>query len=154
MFRLDSFTGATLEIIHEASRYIDGPFGGVLQVAAKGTHLRISNSGDSFDIPRLGFSLVDAQFSPSSICLSEARGPVRCISLSGRGELQWNFEPEPDGQVLRLYYSQLFGDFFGVLQHFNNPGSRWLIRFDAANGTHSQICSLDSWDEVFLGARE
>jgi WD40 repeat protein len=151
--RFDVHTGSTLEVIEGIEQYIEGPYGAVLVVPAKEGKepFRLSSSDQNFSISRLGFALSDAKFSPRSVCLTEAKGAVRCIScLDGR--LEWAFDPGVDSLVLRLHYSSGTDAFWGILQELNKkgPGSRHLVKFDATTGTHEQVCGLESWAEVFL----
>jgi WD40 repeat protein len=152
IFCLDITTGDTLEVIEGVRRYIDGPSGDALSIPVKegnnGFHL--IGGGHDFNISRLGFAVLDAEFSPHFVCLSEARGPVRCIDRID-GKLKWMFDTGTDNHVLRLHYSPRMDAFFGIQRDFKEEGSRHLLRFDATTGVCERVCDLDSWDEVFLG---
>ncbi len=149
--RLNAHTGATVEKIDGISQYIEGPYGDVLEVPARKRNepFRLIGKKHNFEIERLSFGLLDAQFSPDSVCLSEAVGPVRCINCAD-GIQRWRFDPGADSHVLRLHYSRVMDAFFGVLRHLVKGGSRRLVRLNAGSGVCERICDLDSWEEVFL----
>ena len=153
VMRLDIHTGITLEIMKGVSRYLEGPYGDLLTVSSRkrADPFRSIARGGTFDIPKLGFALLDAQFSPSSLCLTEAGGPVRCINCVD-GRLEWMFNPGPNSHVLRLHYSQELNVFWGVLRDLTKKGfgSKHLMQFDAISGVYDQVCELDSWEEVFF----
>jgi len=150
-FRLDVQTGVIIQKIEGVSHYFEGPYGDILSVPARNRNgaFRLVSRGHNFEVARRSFALLDAQFSPDSICLSEAVGPVRCINCTD-GTERWRFDPGADSHVLRLHYSSGMDAFFGVLRHLGKGGSRQLVRFETQSGIHSRICDLDSWDEVFL----
>jgi WD40 repeat protein len=155
--RFDVHTGSTLEVIEGIEQHIEGPYGAGLVVPARerGNPFRLSSNGQIFSVSRLGFALSDAKFSPRSVCLTEAKGAVRCISCLD-GSLEWAFDPGVDSQVLRLHYSSGTDTFWGVLQELDEkgPGSRYLVKFDSKTGSPEQVCELESWAEVFLDAKD
>jgi hypothetical protein len=162
VFRLDAYTGRTLEVVDGVSQYIEGPYDAALSVPAqKERPFRLIAKGHSFDIDRSSFGLLDAQFSPHSVCLSEAAaylkrlGAVRCLSCDD-GRLQWRFDPGADTHVLRLQYCPRIDAFFGILKELNKKGlgSRRLVKFDATSGTCERVCDLNSWEEVFLDTEQ
>lgn len=151
-FRLDVHTGATLEVMEGVSQYIEGPYGDTLSVPARSRNqpFRLIAKECTFEIERLSFGLLDAQFSPDAICLTEARGPVRCMNCTD-GTQRWRFDPGADSHVLRLHYSLEIDAFFGVMWHLVKGGCRCLVQFDARSGACKRICDLvDSWEEVFV----
>jgi WD40 repeat protein len=153
VIRLDIRTGNTIEVIDGIRRYIQGPSGDALSIPVNNgsNAFHFIARGHSFDISRLGFALLDAQFSPHFVCLSEARGPVRCIGRVD-GRLRWTFDPGTEKQVLKLHYSPRRDAFFGILRDLKEGGSRQLMRFDATSGVPERVCDLNSWEEVFLDA--
>lgn len=156
VIRLDVSTGTTLEVIDGFERYIEGPYGDILSVPSKKAEpLNLIGRGGKSNISRLSFALLDARFSPHSVCLTEARGPVRCISCLD-ANLEWTFDPGTDCHVLRLHYSSGINAFFGVLLDLKKKGhgSRHLLRFDITSGKCERVCDLDSWEEVFLDATD
>lgn len=151
--RLDRRTGMTLEILEGIEQYIEGPYGDALSVPAlkKSNPFCLLGRGGNFNISKVSFALLDAQFLPRSVCLSEACGPVRCISCID-GSLEWMFEPGIDKHVLRLHYSAGMDTLFGILTNLNKKGigSRSLVRFEVKGGACEHVCELDSWEEAFL----
>jgi hypothetical protein len=109
-------------------------------------------------IEKPNIAVLDAQFSPHSVCFSEAGGylsgvggPVRCISRVD-GSLQWMFKPGADSHVVRLHYSPNLETFFGILCNFGKAGSRSLVRFNTNSGAADKLCDLYSWEETFVDA--
>jgi WD40 repeat protein len=146
---LDIQTGNTLEVFDGMRHYIAGPYGHHLEVPANGASFRLRSNARAVEIPKAGFALLDARFSPSTVCLAEARGPVRCISYAD-GQQRWKFDPGADSQVLLLHYSPTREAFFGIQRDLTSTSSRYLLRFDHNTGACERICQLDSWEEVFV----
>jgi WD40 repeat protein len=153
LLRLEVGSGTTLERIKGISRYIEGPYGASLTVPSRKSKkpYRLTAGDHSFDVRALSFALLDVTFSPHSVCLTEAGGPVRCISCDD-GKLQWTFHPGTDSHVLSVHYSPRLDAFFGVLRHLNNKHNRRLLRFDVTTGASEQVCDLDidAWNVAFL----
>lgn len=162
VLRLEAGSGETIEQIKGSSRYIDGPHGGALHAPAEKNPrftaddeekrpYRLTAGNHSFEISALGIALLDATFSPNSVCLSESRGPVRCVRCAD-GKLQWTFDPGAESHVLRVHYSPHLNAFFGVLRNFYNKHNHRLLRFDVTSGVCERVCDLesDAWDVAFL----
>jgi WD40 repeat protein len=151
VLRLDIQTGSVMEVVKEVSSCIEEPSSGasILYVERGDEAIRIIRRDHGFSFAKTGFALLDAQFSPHFVCVSEARGLVRCINLID-GTLRWKFDPGKGSHVLRLHYSSGMDLIFGILRNFEMGGPRTLIRFNPANGTHERVCELDSWEEIFL----
>jgi hypothetical protein len=153
VLRLEVGSGTTLEEIKGISRYIEGPYEATLVAPSRKSKkpYRLTAGSHSFDARPLSFALLDVTFSPHSVCLTEAGGPVRCISCDD-GKLQWIFNPGTASHVLRVYYSSRLNAFFGVLRNLNNKHNRRLLRFDVTSGICEQVCDLDidAWDQAFL----
>ena len=153
VLRLEAGSSTTLEEIDGISQYIEGPYGGTLIVPSliSKKPYRLAAGDHSFDVGPVSFALLDATFSPHSVCVTEGSGPVRCISCE-EGKLQWAFDPDADSNVPRLHYSPTLNAFFGVLRSLNNKHNRRLLRFDVTSGTCEQVCELDfdAWDVAFL----
>lgn len=147
--RLDVHTGTDVEVLKGISQFIEGPDGGGLKVPAKGAPFRLASKDHEFEVARAGLALLDARFSADAVCLTEARGSVRCIDRDD-GRQRWRFDPDADSQVLLLHYSQGMDAFFGVLQNLAKREARHLVRFDGLSGACEWVCSLDSWGEAFL----
>jgi hypothetical protein len=148
-------TGATVQQIKGISRYIEGPDGDALSVSVKKEDhpFHLVAGGDSFEIGHLGNALLDAKFSPHYVCLTEAAGPVRCISRDD-GRLKWRFDPCTDSHVTRLHYSPRLDAFFGILRYLNAKGLSSLLRFEVASGVSKRVCDFNSWEDAFVGATD
>jgi outer membrane protein assembly factor BamB len=85
----------------------------------------------SVAIPRESFSLLHAVFSPDSVCLTEATGPVRCLE-SNSGEERWRYSSE-QGHVIQLSY-QPNGFMYGVLFLSQEGEDSKLVRFALDSG--------------------
>lgn len=155
VLRLETRTGATIQTINGVRRYIEGPNGEVLVVPAgkEKDGYQLNAGGRTFHIRRTSSALLDAVFSPDSVCVTETKGPVRCISRDD-GSLRCMFDFGTESHVPRLHYSPKLGVFWGILQNLNRPNFRHLIRFDVASGAYERICDLNSWEEVFLDATD
>jgi WD40 repeat protein len=155
MLRIDASTGTTIELVDGIVRCIEGPYGDSLFVPLKegGRPYSLIAAGRNFEISRLSFALLSAEFSPQSVCLAEAAGPVRCISRDD-GRLQWICDPDKNSHVLLLHYSPRLDAFFGVLRHLNISGLSNLVRFDVTSGMMERVCDLDSWDVAFVDATD
>jgi WD40 repeat protein len=149
--RLDVTSGTILDVLEGVSHYIEGLTGDVFTVRVKkgGKSFHFITKDQSFEITRAGFALLDVQFSPYGLCLSEARGPVRFLSRVD-GLVQWQFHPGTDSHVTKLHYSPTMGAFFGVLRDLTRKQVTRLVSLDAVTGASTFVCDLDSWEEVFL----
>jgi WD40 repeat protein len=158
LLRLEVGSGTTLEEIKGISRQIDGTYGATLTVPSRKSKktYRLTAGDHSFDVLPLSFGLLDVTFSPHSVCLTEAGGPVRCMSCDD-GKLQWTFNPGTDSHVLRVYYSPRLNTFFGVLMNFKTKRTPTrLVRFDVTSGVCEQLCDLDwdAWEVAFLAVSD
>jgi hypothetical protein len=178
VLRLEPGSGGTIEEIKGCSRYIDGSYTGALRVPAakklrfhvlqvydashrverlsvpveeKKRPYRLTAGNHSFEISAFGIALLDATFSPHSVCLSESRGSVRCVSCVD-GKQQWTFDPGAESNVPHVHFAPRLNAFFGVLRHLNNKHNRRLLRFDVTSGACEQVCDLGvhAWDVAFL----
>jgi WD40 repeat protein len=151
--RLDSQTGAVLERLRGVEKRIEGACGESLDIPAREDKpIRLLARSGNFDISKAGFAVLDAQFSPDAVCLTEANGPVRCFS-SLDGQLKWLFDPGNDHHVLRVHYSPRLEAFFGTLWDFKTA-RRHLLKFGTVSGACQQICELNSWEDAFLDATD
>lgn len=162
VLRLDIDTGSILDVFEQTRQFFEGPSGDALSVPVEQGKdpIRLIRMDHTSNIERPGIAVLDAQFSPHSVCFSEAGrylsgagGPVRCISRVD-GSLQWMFEPGADNHVVRLHYSPNVDAFFGILVNFGKACCRSLVRFDAIYGTVDELCELGSWEEAFVDAAD
>lgn len=150
VLRIEINTGTIVETIDATMQYIEESDGDALSVPSKDKDpIRLTRSGRTFELFQPSFRVLDAKFSPSSVCLSEASGPVRCFSRLD-GKSIWTFTPDAKAHVVKLHYSARMDAFFGVLGNFESRPFRTLIRFEPTSGEYKRICDFDSWEEVFL----
>ena len=152
ILRLNAHTGDVIQTIKGTTKYFEGPLGDALRVPSDDEKpIEFLCEGHAFrvvvDEPRR--AILDAQFSPDSVCFSTAGGNVRCISRAD-GKQLWVFAPEAGTHVLRLHYSAALDAFFAILWSFQLGGARTLLRFNRENGAYQQICDYESWEDVFV----
>jgi WD40 repeat protein len=154
VLRLDAQRGNILETKNGTRRYIEDLSGDVLRVPAnEADSICLIRGGHTFNLYKPSRWVLDATFSPDSVCISEANGPVRCLGRVD-GKLQWAFEPPTKSHVVALHYSPGIDAFFGVSFNFEDGASRALIRFHPASGINQQVCEFASWEEAFLGTTD
>jgi outer membrane protein assembly factor BamB len=91
-------------------------------------------------IPRLNFALFQAEFTPDSVCLIEANGPLRCLD-SNTGKERWRYSPE-QGHVIRLSY-QADGSLYGILFLSKDGEDSKLVRFAPDSGSMEVLYCQD-----------
>ncbi len=150
VLRIKVDTGAIVETIDATTQYIEQSDGDILSVPSRDKDpIRLVRRGRIYELCQPSFWVLDAKFSPSSVCLSEASGPVRCFSRLD-GKCLWTFTPGAKAHVVKLHHSAGMDAFFGVLGNFESRPFRTLIRFEPTSGEYKRICDFDSWEEVFL----
>jgi outer membrane protein assembly factor BamB len=143
--RLDALSGNTIEYLsgvrhihvnhHSSEIFIERRSGGYVLRGVK-----------DFDIPKITFAILDVAFGLESLCLTESVGPVRCLDFRSGVEL-WRYDSPKDNHVLRLWYSESDGHYYGVQWQYQTGGPRRLLRFDARSGQAKEIFQFDSWEE-------
>jgi hypothetical protein len=134
VLRLDVRTGNILETINGTRQYAEELNGDVLSVPAnEKSPICLLGRSHTFNLYKPSRWVLAAKFSPYAVCLSEANGPVRCISRVD-GKLQWAFDPGAKSHVVNLHYSSGLDAFFGIVFNFENGASRTLIRFGLLAG--------------------
>lgn len=151
--RVDAHSGATVEILEHTGRYIDGPNNVALLVSSSEPNYFLVQRDHSVSVPKLTFGLLDAAFGPTTVCISESTGPVRCIDCMAGREI-WRYNPPEGSHALVLHYNRKDSFFYGVVWHYEKGHFRHLLRFDAETGQPSQVRSLNSWEEVFSDATQ
>jgi outer membrane protein assembly factor BamB len=149
--RLDPGTGATIEVLGQTARYIDGPKGHVLLAPSIRSNFEIVRGEHRVSVAKTSFGLLDAAFGPNTVCISESGGPIRCLDCLTGTEL-WRYTPSNGSHATRLYYSPVDASFYAVIWHYDRNLFRHLVRFDSGTGQSSRVCDLTSWDEVFCAA--
>lgn len=162
VLRLDVYTGSILSEIEQTRQWFEGSSEDALSIPVEQGQdpIRLIRTDHASNIERAGIAVLDAQFSPDSVCFSEAGtylsgvgGPVRCVSRVD-GSLRWMFKPRADSHVVRLHYSPKLETFFGILFDFGKAASRSLVRFDTTCGAAEKLCELNSWEEAFVDAAD
>lgn len=91
-------------------------------------------------LTRESFAVLSACFTSDRLCLSEATGPTRCLSLADGAEL-WRYTPRAKTHVLTLCATAAQDRVYAVLYDYENP-SHLLMRLDAATGEAQPVCEL------------
>jgi hypothetical protein len=143
VWQLDSRTGETLTVLRNVEQVFDSPFASHHVEARRDTFLL--KSATEFRLPRLTFAVLDATFSPNAFCVSESRGPVRCINCVS-GDERWRYVPPSGSHVVRLFYSEGDHCFFGVEWPYEYGGPAVLVRrISQETGSSTEVCRLDSF---------
>jgi outer membrane protein assembly factor BamB len=87
-------------------------------------------------IPRLTSFLFQAAFTPNSVCLAEARGPLRCLEAD-TGEERWRYS-SAQGHVTQLSY-HVDGFLYGVLFLSQEGEDSKLLRFALDSGATEKL---------------
>ena len=143
---LDPTDGRTLDTITGLQDIFDSEHSPDLLLEKRKRDYILKKS-DSLQIPRLKFAILDAAFRVRSLAISEAGGSVRCID-SATGDELWRHSPGRYVHFLRLWYSHVDANFYGVQWEFQKGSFRSLVRFDGVSGENQTLCHLDSWEEA------
>lgn len=140
-------------MLEHIGRYVEGPDDYVLLSSSPGPNYLIAQHEHKVSVPKLTFGFLDAAFSPSTVCITESGGPVRCVDSLTGAEL-WRYTPPNGSHALNLHYNNRDGFFYGVIWHYDKGEFRYLARFDAETGQTSHVRNLNSWAEVFSEASQ
>ena len=145
---LESHTGETIVRLPGVEEVIESLFSPQLLLVSRGRDHTVRGRKE-FRVERLGFALLDGVFGEDFLCLSEARGPVRCFNSATGAELL-RFLPDSGTHVIKLGYRMADGFFYGILGNFERRGVCNLLRFEARSGKCYEVCPLDnSWEIQF-----
>lgn len=155
---LDAETGADLAKIPSADKVFCSPFKPIelLSKRKKGLiELRAVGGKRVATVVRTTFAMLDADFGPDRVCISESGGPVRCLETDSGAEL-WRYTPRPGRHVLRLAYAPKAERFFGVEWPYVKGGAKRLLRFETDSGKVTLVTTIGkaSAKEVFCSRRE
>jgi len=143
VWQLDARTGETVTVMRNVEDVFDSPFASYKVEARRDAFLL--KSVTEFRLSRLTFAVLDATFSPDAFCVSESGGPVRCINCAS-GDERWRYVPPSGSHVLRLFYSETDGCFYGVEWPYEYGGPVVLIRrISQEAGSSTEVCRLDSF---------
>lgn len=147
--RLDALTGNTIETLTGIKHIHMNHYSSevLLEKRSGGYVLR---GVKDIAIPTITFAILDVAFGPESLCLTESTGPVRCLDCRSGVEL-WRYEPAKNNHVLRLWYRELDGHYYGVEWQYHSGGPHKLLCFAGGSGRVEEICQLDSWEEAVCG---
>lgn len=150
--RIDARTGSKTGVFQNTSLYVEGPNGRAFTSPSSGPDYLLRN-GAAIPIPKLTSYLLDVAFGVDRLCITESRGPLRCLS-SRTGEEHWRYTPPDGSHALTLHFNRLDGCFYGVVWHYEKNHFRYLLRFDAETGKFSSVRNLNSWEEAFSEATQ
>ena len=143
---LDALTGDTLETIPSLKDIYDSAYSDSL-LLEKRKRDYVLRDGRDLRIPRLTSSVLDAEFGPDTLCISEMGGPVRCFETSD-GRERWRYDPGPGSHVLHIWHRVIDDCFYGVQWQYEKGHPRTLLRFGRETGEAVALCQLDSWAEA------
>jgi outer membrane protein assembly factor BamB len=127
-------TGETLFAWETIRNAFDSPFGERWLAERETDYVLVGEP--SIAIQRLTAGLLQAVFTPETVCLTESRGPVRCLE-SKTGREQWRYSPE-NGHVIQLSYQQ-DNLLYGVLFLSEDGKDSKLVRFEPDSGKHEVL---------------
>jgi hypothetical protein len=134
---LDPDTGAATEALRGVKKVRDGSNGvqQLLQHRNPMVCVLVTSQG-RFRIPMIGFAVLDAAFSPETMCLSEAGGPARCFDCASGCEL-WRYGREA-WHVTSVWYQPVDRLFYAVDFKPREDKGR-IIRFPAVGGEPEEV---------------
>jgi len=141
---LDAQAGKTQNSMRAVQEVFDSPYSNHRLVIRQKRTLIVGSK--NIEIPRLSFAVLDATFSPTALCLSEARGIVRCID-SNFGEELWRYEPPESSHVIFISYSRSDHSFYGTQWDFDSGGPHRLIRIPEETGKPENVCHLNAYPD-------
>lgn len=150
IIHIDIRNGEHLEVVDKVRDYIErSSLVGISVPSDEQAPFTIFSGSTYFPLLREGFGILDVQFASESVCISEASGPVRCVSLRD-GSVLWRFNPGGDGHILKLHFSQKNNAFFGTFLNYQKRAARILLSFDPVSGATYPICEFEGWTETFI----
>jgi hypothetical protein len=103
----------------------------------------VVQSHDEREISRFereSFGVLSVAFALGFVCVSEAGGPLRCLSTSSGYEV-WRFS-ERGKHFLNLAFSETANAFVGVLWPYERGGRHQLFRFERETGAVLDVSEL------------
>lgn len=144
--RLDAVTGERVETLRGVKHLHFSDYSTDVLIERRNGDYILRGEKD-FAVPKKTFAVLDVAFGPKSVCLTESGGPVRCFHCHQGAEV-WHYEPPSNSHVLRLWYRESDGNFYGVQWQYHTGGPRKLLRFDGLSGVAAEICQFHSWKEA------
>ena len=124
---LDATDGSTVERMRGVRRVFESS-STVARLLDRSTPVVEGASLKTFSVPRTTFAILDVAFGPSSVCISEAGGPTRCVELTNGREI-WRHDPPPGEHLLSVAYAASAGAFVGVCCEYEKTATTFLVRF-------------------------
>jgi outer membrane protein assembly factor BamB len=128
---LDAVDGKTLEKLRGVRQVFESA-DGTARLLDKNIPIVELRGGRSFEVRRTTFAILDVAFGSSTLCLSEASGPTRCLDLEDGREV-WRYQPPQGEHVLSIAYGPSAGAFLGVSLEYERTSSHTLVRLGSGN---------------------
>jgi outer membrane protein assembly factor BamB len=144
---LDSAKGITLDTLPALADICISPYSDDCLLVRRKRDYQLGKN-KRICIPRLKFAVLDAAFSPDSLTVSEAGGPVRCFRLSTGIEC-WRYVPRVTTHFVKLWFRKADQNFYGVLWEYHRGSFRTLVCLDGKTGESKDMCHLNSWEEEY-----
>lgn len=145
--RLDSANGVTLDSATAIADIFDSPYSADRLLEKRKGDYELGQDR-RIRLPRLTFAILDVAFSPDSLTLSEAGGPVRCFEISN-GLERWRYAPRTNSHFLRLWYREADDNYYGIQWEYSTGSFRALVRLNSKTGQADELCRLESWLEEY-----
>jgi hypothetical protein len=123
---IDPAEGKTLQTLRGVRRIVESPDGRARLLDRNQPVVELRD-GRSFTVKRTTFAILDVAFGPSSVCISEASGPTRCLDLEAGHEL-WCHRPPQGEHLLSVAYCSSAAAFVGVSRDYERTSSHTLVR--------------------------
>ena len=124
---LSTSTGKELERYVAADWLVDTAETGLRLIVGKPIRLLKGNDVCWTAKPET-FAVLSACFGVETCLISEAGGPVRCLSVKDGAEV-WRYDAPPDSHVLKVEYISEHNSYYGVEWPYGEGGPCTLIRF-------------------------
>ena len=141
--KLDALNGKSGQTLRGVRDVWTSGFGPECLLECAENYVLRNEVSDVSVIPKASFAALNAAFSPISVCLSEAGGPVRAFSIE-TGMLLWRHDPPEGTHFLRLAYQKSNDQFVGVSWPFKNGVNCSLCRFDRDTGDSYPVVDFPS----------
>ncbi len=141
---VDVKTGQTIGKVARANAVHASQYGACELVVKKDVYLLRGEV--EIKIPAMSFGMHTAAFSPISVCLSEPRAGIRCVSLAS-GDLLWH---HPTKAFSRATFNPSDGQFYCVDCNENTPPDWFLTRLSPKGDECEPVALLDGgWETEF-----
>lgn len=135
---LDGATGRIVETLAGVRRVFEGHGGVRFLDRARPVIERPGRT--SLKVDRESSAILDVAIGPSSICLAEMGGPVRCLSLDSGAEL-WRCPLPKNEHVIAVSHCASIDAFVAVSFEYQESGNQTLIRI-GPSGEATRLAAL------------